>query len=73
MLIDFNNIAPMTIPGMNAGTGTMTAQILTKEEFADVTGKYFDRSTRMASSSELSFDEGNAKELWGWSEKAVGL
>ena len=27
MLIDFNAIAPMTIPGMNGGTGTMTAQM----------------------------------------------
>lgn len=27
MLIDFNTISPMTIPGMNNGTGTMTAQM----------------------------------------------
>ena len=27
MLIDFKTIAPMTIPGMNNGTGTMTAQM----------------------------------------------
>lgn len=27
MLIDFNNIKEMTIPGMNSGTGTMTAKM----------------------------------------------
>ena len=27
MLIDFNNIKEMTIPGMNNGTGTMTAKM----------------------------------------------
>ena len=33
MLIDFNNIAPMTIPGMNGGTGTMTAQLYNDDAY----------------------------------------
>ena len=33
MLIDFNNIAPMTIPGMNGGTGTMTAQMYNDDAY----------------------------------------
>jgi len=27
MLIDFNNVKEMTFPGMNQGTGTMTARL----------------------------------------------
>ena len=27
MIVDFNEIEPMTIPGMNGGTGTMTARM----------------------------------------------
>ena len=34
MLIDFNDIPEMTIPGMNEGTGTMTAKL-----FMDAGGK----------------------------------
>lgn len=47
------------------------ADILTKDEYANVTGKYFDRSTRIARSSELSYSEKNAKELWRSSEEMV--
>ena len=32
MLIDFNNIKEMTIPGMNSGTGTMTAKMYMDEQ-----------------------------------------
>ena len=33
MLIDFKTIAPMTIPGMNNGTGTMTAQMYNDDSY----------------------------------------
>ena len=33
MLIDFKTIAPMTIPGMNGGTGTMTAQMYNDDSY----------------------------------------
>ena len=33
MIIDFNNIEPMTIPGMNGGTGTMTARMYNDEKY----------------------------------------
>ena len=52
-------------------SGTVAADILTKDEYANVTGKYFDRSTRIARSSELSYSEKNAKELWRSSEEMV--
>lgn len=32
MLIDFNQIEEMTIPGMNNGTGTMTAKMFMDEK-----------------------------------------
>lgn len=32
MLIDFNNIKEITIPGMNSGTGTMTAKMYMDEQ-----------------------------------------
>ncbi|MBR1866807.1 MAG: cupin domain-containing protein [Lachnospiraceae bacterium] len=33
MLIDFNEIAAVTIPGMNGGTGTMTARMYNDEKY----------------------------------------
>ena len=33
MLIDFNNIAPMTIPGMNGGMGEMTCRMYHDEKY----------------------------------------
>lgn len=33
MLIDFNEIKEMTIPGMNNGTGTMTARMYNDEKY----------------------------------------
>ena len=33
MLIDFNEIAPITFPGMNNGTGTMKAQMYNDESY----------------------------------------
>lgn len=33
MLIDFNQIDPVTIPGMNGGTGTMTARMFNDDNY----------------------------------------
>lgn len=33
MLIDFNEIQAVTIPGMNGGTGTMTARMFNDEKY----------------------------------------
>ena len=49
------------------------AQLVTDESFATTSGAYFDRSTRTARSSELSYNEQNAAELWQKSEEYTGL
>ena len=33
MVIDFNNISPMTIPGMNGGAGEMTCRMFNDEKY----------------------------------------
>lgn len=48
------------------------AELLTQEQFREISGKYFDRSTHIAQSSELSYNEKYAKELWETSLKLVG-
>ncbi len=40
------------------------AQLVTEEKFGTVSGEYFDRSTNTARSSELSYNDENAAELW---------
>ena len=49
------------------------ADILTVPEYAVQAAKYYDRSTRVASSSDLSYDQGNAEELWEESLRLTGL
>ena len=50
------------------------AEILTGEEFlSPEEALYYDRSTRTAKSSPLSYSEENARELWTESEKLTGL
>ncbi len=49
------------------------AQVLTDPQFAGVTGQYFDRSTNTARSSELSYSDENAAELWEKSLEYCGL
>ncbi len=49
------------------------AQLVTGEEFAQISGEYFDRSVNTAKSSPLSYNDGNAKELWETSLKCVNL
>ena len=40
------------------------ASLIVSDEFGSVTGAYYDRSTRTAPSSELSYNKANAEELW---------
>ena len=49
------------------------ADILTREEFAGVSGKYFSMGTEAVKSSELSYSAENARELWEASVKLCGL
>ena len=49
------------------------ADILTDNRYLSGEAVYYDRSTKAAKSSPLSYSEGNAKELWDASLKFVGL
>lgn len=44
---------------------------LVTDEALSAKGQYFDRSTSTCRSSELSYSEENAKELWAYSESCV--
>lgn len=56
-----------------AESSRAAAELLTSEDFAGVSGKYFSMSTNAAKSSELSYNVENARELWEASEKLSGL
>jgi len=49
------------------------AALATGEEYGSVSGAYFDRSTRTAKSSALSYDRDNAEELWAASMRFCAL
>ena len=49
------------------------AALVTGDEFAEISGEYFDRSVFPARSSELSYNCDNAKELWDASLRYTGL
>ena len=49
------------------------AQIATEDRFSKVSGAYFDRSTSIKESSELSYSRDNAEELWKKSLEYCGL
>ena len=49
------------------------ADILTEQRFHSSEPLYYDRSTKTARSSDLSYSESNAKELWNESLKLAGL
>ena len=49
------------------------AALVTEEEYGTYSGEYFDRSVRTARSSDLSYSEENAEELWDAGMRAVGL
>ncbi|WP_049946270.1 SDR family NAD(P)-dependent oxidoreductase [Butyrivibrio sp. WCD2001] len=48
-------------------------QIATDEQFSNISGKYFDRSTNIKESSALSYVKENRNELWEKSLKYCGL
>ena len=48
------------------------AEPVTAEGAVTASGLYYDRSTQTCPSSELSYDQENAAELWTASEKYVG-
>ena len=45
-------------------SSTALASVATKDEFATISGKYFDRSVNTKNSSDLSYNEQNRLELW---------
>ncbi len=49
------------------------AQIAVSEQYADISGKYFDRSTNTKETSALSYDTSNREELWRKSLEYCGL
>lgn len=49
------------------------AQIATEDRFSKVSGAYFDRSTNIKESSELSYSRDNAEELWKKSLEYCGI
>ena len=65
-----------TMPERCGDLGTSAsaaAELLTSEEFAGISGKYYSMSTTPKESSELSYNVENARELWEMSEKLCGL
>lgn len=59
--------------GNLSDSSSALAKLVTGEEFGKISGAYFDRSTNTAKSSDLSYSEDNAKELWNASLKYTGL
>lgn len=49
------------------------AQLASDKQFESVSGKYFDRSTNIKESSELSYNEENMEEVWTKSLEYCGL
>ena len=49
------------------------ADILTEEAYGTVSGKYFDRSTNTARSSDLSYNRDNAAGLWETARQLTGM
>ena len=64
-----------TMPERCGDLGTSAsaaAELLTSEEFAGISGKYYSMSTTPKESSELSYNVENARELWEASERLCG-
>lgn len=59
--------------GSLSDSSTALAELVTEDEFGKSSGKYFDRSTNPAKSSDLSYNEDYAKELWNTSLRYTGL
>jgi NAD(P)-dependent dehydrogenase (short-subunit alcohol dehydrogenase family) len=76
-----DRVLPLLVPvfgrfGMNVHTveesGGALARLVTDPELEGVSGRYFEGG-KEARSSELSYDRGNAAELWETSAELVGL
>ncbi|MBQ6077065.1 MAG: SDR family NAD(P)-dependent oxidoreductase [Clostridia bacterium] len=69
-------VVKTTMPDRYGELGTSSdalAQIAVDSRFDGVSGQYFDRSTSIKKSSELSYSEGNRDELWNKSLEYCGL
>ncbi len=67
-------IAPLVMRrGISVEAGAATSVYLASSpDVAEVTGKYFEKSTEKKS-SEISYDEAVQKQLWAWSEEQVSV
>ena len=54
-------------------SSTALVEVVMNKEFENVTGKYFDRSTKYINSSELSYNEENRIDLWNKSIEWTNL
>ena len=54
-------------------SSTALAEIVTINEFSDITGKYFDRSDKIKNSSDLSYNKENRLKLWNKSVEWTNL
>ena len=54
-------------------SSTALSEVVMNEEFNNITGKYFDRSTKYINSSKLSYNEENRLELWNKSVEWTNL
>ena len=53
-------------------SGGILAELLTDDQYKDISGKYFDRN-KMIISSQESYDKEKWSDLWNFSEAIVGL
>ena len=54
-----------------AASSDALARLVTEDEFAKISGEYFDRSVNTAKSSELSYVDDNARDLWDASIRCI--
>ncbi len=69
-------IVKLTMPervGDLSKSSSALAELITNEEFSNVSGKYFDRSTNYIDSSELAYNVDNRLELWNKSVEWTNL
>ena len=56
-----------------AASSNALAELVTGGEYGAYSGEYFDRSVNTAKSSELSYNDQNAEELWDASLRFTGM
>ena len=59
--------------GKLSSSSDALAELITSDAFSDISGEYYDRSTKTAKSSELSYSEENAAELWEASKRFCNI